>query len=132
MYRPQQWKRALAAVATAVLIAAVNTEAQAQEEGLPRNLDDMVAWGKEVFFGKPSCVTCHGVAGKGSQRGPDLSDKEWIHGTGTFNEIAELVRHGVPKTESETDREMPYRGWMHAASDMEIRAVAAYVWSLSH
>lgn len=132
MVRSHPCKRALAAVAATVLLAVVNTAAQSQEEGLPSNMDDMVALGKEVYFGKPSCVTCHGVGGKGSQRGPNLSDNEWIHGSGTFKEIVELVTHGVPKNESETGREMPYRGWMHAASDIEIRGVAAYVWSLSH
>lgn len=127
------WTHKTVLTVVGVLVAAVSMEVQAQQDGdLPPNLDRLIERGKEVYFGQPSCVTCHAVGGKGTKRGPDLSDETWIHGSGTYEEIVELVTHGVPLAESDTGREMPFRGWRNSASDADIRAVAAYVWSLSH
>jgi mono/diheme cytochrome c family protein len=43
----------------------------------------------------------------------------------------EQVMHGVPRNESRTDTPMPMRGWT-GLDDDEVRAVAAYVWTLSN
>jgi mono/diheme cytochrome c family protein len=131
MSLPGLWAPVVILAAVGMSLAAGGTEVRAQDEDLPRNLDEMIGWGKEIYWGKPSCVTCHGVGGTGTKRGSDLSDGRWIHGNGTYEEIVELVTHGVPKGESETGREMPFGGWKNAATETEIRAVAAYVWSLS-
>jgi putative heme-binding domain-containing protein len=42
------------------------------------------------------CSGCHGGAGRGG-KGPDLTDDRWIHG-GADDDIARVIRNGVPKT----------------------------------
>ncbi len=106
--------------------------ATAQEpEGSQEPSQLMIQTGKLVYFGAPSCVTCHGAKGKGTEGGPDLTDETWLHGDGSYEAIVRLVTHGVAKDRSKSGEEMPSRGWAHSASDDEIRAVAAFVWSLS-
>lgn len=93
--------------------------------------DSLVERGSMVFHGPAGCASCHGRRGEGSKLGPSLRDGKWIRGSGTYQEILERVIHGVPRTESETGEPMPMRG-MSEMSDGDVRAVAAYVWSISH
>jgi len=50
------------------------------------------------------CASCHGKEGGGdSGRGiPDLSDNDWLYGTGTVGDIEQIIRYGIrsyhPKT----------------------------------
>ena len=62
---------------------------------------------------------------------PTLTDAEWIHSKGSYDEIVAQVMHGVPKAESKSGIEMPPRGGA-PLSDDDVKAVAAYVYSLSH
>lgn len=119
-------------VAALVITPAISLPAQQGERQLPRITDGLIYEGKLVFLGTPSCVTCHGLNGRGTERAPRLSDKKWLHGDGSYAAIIELVTHGVPEDEAVTGQEMPFRGWRNSATDREILAVAAYVWSLSH
>jgi mono/diheme cytochrome c family protein len=73
---------------------------------------------------------CHGPDGKGTDAGPDLTDANWIHGQGAFEEIVERVVHGISRRDAKTGKLMPMRGW-EPVGDADVRAVAAYVWSLS-
>jgi mono/diheme cytochrome c family protein len=41
------------------------------------------------------------------------------------------VKHGVPADKSYTGEAMPMRGWT-PMNDDDVKAVAAYVWSISH
>jgi mono/diheme cytochrome c family protein len=41
------------------------------------------------------------------------------------------VKHGVPADKSFTGEAMPMRGWT-TMNDEDVKAVAAYVWSISH
>lgn len=50
--------------------------------------------GQALFRGL--CSGCHGGNGRGG-KGPDLTDDRWIHG-GTYDDIARVIRDGVPKT----------------------------------
>ena len=63
--------------------------------------------------------------------GPNLTDAEWIHSKGTLEEIVAQVEHGVPKEESKSGIPMPPKGGS-SISDDDVKAVAAYVYSLSH
>lgn len=115
--------------------AAWDTQAQQQspEPALPAITDSLIEVGKQLFWSAGTdCVSCHGLYGRGTDRGPRLSDKEWIHEDGSYRAIVKLVTHGVPETESQTGKEMPSRGLLHTATDADIHALAAYVWSLSH
>jgi cbb3-type cytochrome c oxidase subunit III len=44
-----------------------------------------------------SCASCHGAAGRGDRtRGiPDLTDDEWLYGTGSVGEIERVVAYGI-------------------------------------
>jgi len=100
--------------------------AVARPEGVS---DSTIAVGRELFHGMAACSGCHGHDGTGTQAGPDLTDSAWLHGDGSYEMIVKLVTHGVTRYESTKGRPMPMRGWV-PIDDGEVRAVAAYVWSL--
>jgi mono/diheme cytochrome c family protein len=91
---------------------------------------DLIAQGDKVFHGAGNCYACHGSNAQGTV-GPNLTDAEWIHSKGTLEEIAAQVTHGVPKEESKSGIPMPPKGG-GTISDDDVKAVAAYVYSLSH
>lgn len=91
---------------------------------------DLIAQGDKVFHGPGNCYACHGTNGQGTV-GPNLTDAEWIHSKGTFEEIVAQVTHGVPKEDSKSGIPMPPKGG-GSISDDDVKAVAAYVYSLSH
>jgi cytochrome c oxidase cbb3-type subunit 3 len=112
--------------------AAVASTAQAQEVERPESVtDSSVARGERIFHGPANCASCHGEGARGTDIAPALSDTDWIRGSGSYEEIVEQVMHGVPRNESRTDTPMPMRGWT-GLDDDEVRAVAAYVWTLSN
>jgi mono/diheme cytochrome c family protein len=78
---------------------------------------------------RANCVMCHGEGGEGTQLGPSLVDNEWSRGTGTFEEIIQVVTEGAPATE-QFGVPMPPRG-NGALTDAQIRAVSAYAYSLA-
>ena len=94
----------------------------------PRRHPPLVARGDTVFHGPGNCYACHGTDAKGLV-GPNLTDAEWIHSKGTYDEIVAQIKHGVPKAESKSGIEMPPRGG-GSISDDDVKAVAAYVLSL--
>jgi mono/diheme cytochrome c family protein len=91
---------------------------------------ELIAQGDKIFHGPGNCYACHGTNAQGSV-GPNLTDAEWIHSKGTYDEIVAQVMKGVPKEESKSGIVMPPRGGS-TISDDDVKAVAAYVYSLSH
>lgn len=91
---------------------------------------ELVAKGDALFHGSGNCYACHGSKGEGLV-GPNLTDAEWIHSKGSYDEIVTQIDHGVPKAESKSGIEMPPKGGA-ALSDDDVKAIAAYVYSLSH
>ena len=91
---------------------------------------ELIAQGEKIYQGAGLCYACHGSNAQGAV-GPSLADSEWIHSKGSFEDIVEQVTKGVPKEESKTGVPMPPKGGS-SISEQEIRAVAAYVYSLSH
>ena len=91
---------------------------------------ELVAQGDKIFHGPGNCYACHGSNAQGLV-GPNLTDAEWIHSKGTLDDIVAQVNHGVPKEESKSGIPMPPRGGS-TISDDDVKAVAAYVYSLSH
>jgi mono/diheme cytochrome c family protein len=89
----------------------------------------MIARGDTVFHGAGNCYACHGSKGEGLV-GPSLIDAEWIHSKGTVEEIAAQVAKGIPKAEAKSGIPMPPKGGS-TISDDDVKAVAAYVHSLS-
>ena len=92
-----------------------------------------IALGKKVFEGKAGgaiCFTCHAMNARGVQGlGPNLTDTTWLHGDGSLPFIEKLVKAGVPKAKQSATPMPPMGG--AALDDEQVRAVAAYVFSLS-
>jgi mono/diheme cytochrome c family protein len=91
---------------------------------------ELIAQGDKIFHGPGNCYACHGTNAQGTV-GPNLTDAEWIHSKGTYEDIVAQVTHGVPKEESKSGIPMPPKGG-GTLSDDDVKAVAAYVYSLSH
>jgi mono/diheme cytochrome c family protein len=94
----------------------------------------VVALGDSIFHGKKAggiCFTCHGANAKGTPGlAPNLTDAKWIHGDGSYAFILGLVDKGVPKPKESAAPMLPKGGANLTPAQM--RAVSAYVWTLSH
>lgn len=110
--------------------AAAPGAAAQQGDSLPPGVTtEMVVRGKAVFLGAGLCLACHGPEAKGGI-GPDLTDSVWLHGDGGFDSLVKVITDGVSLEVSETGQLMPPKGG-GAIRDEDVRAVAAYVWTLS-
>ncbi|RME73827.1 MAG: hypothetical protein D6776_06360 [Planctomycetota bacterium] len=96
---------------------------------------EMVELGRQVWMGKAgggSCYTCHGMDAKGSMLAPDQTDNEWLHGDGSYEAILATVKKGVPAAELKAAQApMPPMGGANL-DDQHLKAVAAYVYAISH
>lgn len=92
----------------------------------------MVAQGDTLFHGAGLCLTCHGADAKGLPGlGANLTDSVWLHSDGSYDAIVHQIETGVPANVSTSGTAMPARGGSSLTDD-QVKAVAAYVWSLSH
>lgn len=89
---------------------------------------EMVAQGQQIFTSTGNCFTCHGADAKGTALAPNLTDSEWLNIGGTYQEIQDIVKNGVPQPKSHPAPMPPMGGAQ--LSDDQIKQVAAYVWSL--
>jgi mono/diheme cytochrome c family protein len=92
-----------------------------------------IALGDSIFHGKigaSSCQACHGAGGKAGAAAPDLTDAEWLHSDGSYEGIANTIKTGVMAPKQFSSVMPPYGGVM--LPDDRWRAVAAYVYSVSH
>ena len=108
--------------------AASETPAAAPANMPPGVTAEMVTQGQQIFSSTGICYTCHGPDAKGTQLAPNLTDAEWINVSGTYDDIMNVVRTGVP-TPKQHPAPMPAMGGA-SLSDDQIKQVAAYVWSL--
>lgn len=93
----------------------------------PGVTQEMVENGQQLFG--TVCSACHGVGGGGSAAGPQLSDREWIHIAGSYDDIVGIIQAGVP-TPQQFAAPMPPLGGGSFNAD-QVRAIAAYVYALS-
>ena len=89
-----------------------------------------IAKGDTIFHKTGMCYACHGTNAEGTV-GPNLTDGEWLHGDGSYDMIVATVTSGVPLEKSTKGIAMPPKGGS-SISDEEVKAVAAYVYSLGH
>lgn len=92
-----------------------------------------VALGDSIFHGlipPTSCQACHGPDAKGTSVAPNLTDSTWIHSDGSFPAIYKQIATGVPQPKQFLGVMPPFGGV--PLSPERHRAVAAYVFSLSH
>jgi mono/diheme cytochrome c family protein len=114
-----------------IVAAASSANAQTADKSSAAPTDPaVIAHGDSVFHGAGNCYACHGSKAEGII-GPNLTDAEWIHSKGTYQDIVNQVNHGVPKEESKSGVVMPPRGGATLTDD-DVKAVAAYVYSLGH
>ena len=93
----------------------------------------MVALGDSIFHGQVAggtCTACHGQDAKGTAVAPNLTDSQWLNGDGSYDFIVKTVTTGVPKPK-EHPAPMPPKGGATLTDD-QVKAAAAYVYSLSH
>jgi mono/diheme cytochrome c family protein len=93
----------------------------------------LVALGDSIFHGQVgggTCTACHGQDAKGTPVGPNLTDNEWLHSDGSLAGITQTIMSGVPQPKN-APAPMPPKGGA-ALSDDQVKAVAAYEYSLSH
>jgi mono/diheme cytochrome c family protein len=109
-------------------LLASHATAPGQERAPQSNVpsDSLIHRGRRVFEGAAGCHGCHGKDGRGTSAGPDLTDREWLHGSGSLAEIHDRIEGGVSRKESKTGLAMPMGGW-EALSPDDVTAVAAYV-----
>jgi mono/diheme cytochrome c family protein len=110
--------------------AAAKPEATAPPGAATTYSPELVAKGDALFHGSGNCYACHGNKAEGLV-GPNLTDAEWIHSKGSYDEIVAQINQGVTKEESKSGIAMPPKGGA-TLSDDDIKAIAAYVHSLSH
>lgn len=106
--------------------------AQQAPDSLPPGVTaQMITQGASLFKGQGICAVCHGPEAMGIPNlGADLTDEEWIHGDGSYEATLETITKGVAPDKSTTGAAMPPKGGSSLNSD-QLKAVAAYVWSLS-
>jgi mono/diheme cytochrome c family protein len=90
----------------------------------------MVAEGETIFTGEGLCFTCHMQGGVGGPLAPDLTDDVWINIEGSYESIVQNVINGVLEPKEFVSPMLPRGG--STITDEQVRAVAAYVWTLSN
>jgi mono/diheme cytochrome c family protein len=91
----------------------------------------MVDQGKTIFEGAGICTSCHGPAGEGIPNlGGNLTDSDWVHSDGSYEALVATITNGVTAEASTSNVPMPARGGTNITDD-QVRAAAAYVWTLS-
>jgi len=87
----------------------------------------MVDEGKKTF--DTVCFACHGQGGAGGPLAPKLADSQWLNIDGSYESIVKVVTAGVPQPKQHP-APMPPKGGA-PLTDAQVRAVAAYVYSIS-
>lgn len=106
-------------------------QAAAQEKAAPAAVTPAaIAKGDTIYHKAGLCYACHGSNAEGAV-GPNLTDAEWLHGDGSYDMIVATVTSGVPADKAKKGIPMPPKGGS-SITEEEVKAVAAYVYSLSH
>lgn len=109
----------------------ITSQPVSAQAALPQGVTQaMVDKGKEIYLKQGLCYACHGQDAKGLV-GPNLTDDVWLHSKGSFDEIVKQIAAGVTKEQSKSGVPMPAKGGA-SISDEDVKAVAAYVYVLSH
>ncbi|HEY6926989.1 MAG TPA: PQQ-dependent sugar dehydrogenase [Steroidobacteraceae bacterium] len=104
-------------------------------EGINKNAggEKTASLGQQVFEGKVGgapCTGCHGSDGKGTPLGPDLTSGKWLWSDGSVAGLQKTITAGVANPKNYRGP-MPPMGGAQLAPE-QVKAVAAYVWSLGH
>jgi len=115
------------------LLLAVAPAVSRAQETLPAGVTkQMIDEGGKLFKGQGLCHACHGQDAKGMPgMGANLTDTKWLHSDGSYEGIVKTIMSGVSSDKSSNGSVMPPKGGS-SLNDEQVKAVAAYVWSLSH
>ncbi|MFZ3329139.1 MAG: c-type cytochrome [Candidatus Acidiferrales bacterium] len=96
---------------------------------------EMVALGERIYRGEvggAACTGCHGNSAQGTPLGPPLAgkNKKWLWSDGSYAGIAKTITDGVSQPK-EYRSPMPPMGGAQLTPD-QVKALAAYIWSLNH
>jgi mono/diheme cytochrome c family protein len=117
------------AAAADAVVAAVDPATLDPASITPQEL----ALGDSLFhglIGATSCQACHGPEAKGGTVAPDLTDTAWLHSDGSYGAIYKQIETGVMQPKQYLGVMPPFGG--APLTPDKHRAVAAYVYSLSH
>ena len=90
----------------------------------------MVQEGQDIFNTATGiCFTCHVREGVGGPLAPPLNDDEWLNIDGEYESIVRIIMDGVPQPVEYPGRMEPRANM--PLTDEQVRAVAAYVFTLS-
>ena len=90
----------------------------------------MAEEGQEIFNGATGiCFTCHLREGQGGPLAPSLTDDVWLNIDGKYESIVKIIIDGVPQPKEHPGLMQPRAG--RPLTDEQVRAVAAYVFTLS-
>ena len=117
-------------VAALALLGASRSVAQEKAAAPAGVTPAAIAQGDSIFHKDGLCYACHGSNAEGAV-GPNLTDAEWLHGDGSYDFIVAMVTSGVPAEKAKKGIAMPPKGGSSITAD-QVKAVAAYVYSLSH
>jgi cbb3-type cytochrome c oxidase subunit III len=117
-------------VAAAALLGTGQAVAQEKAAAPAGVTPAAIAKGDTIFHKTGLCYACHGANAEGTV-GPSLTDAEWLHGDGSYDMIVATVTSGIPADKAKKGIAMPPKGGS-SISDEDVKAVAAYVYSLSH
>jgi mono/diheme cytochrome c family protein len=105
--------------------------AAAQEKAAPAGVTPAaIAQGDSIFHKDGLCYACHGSNAEGAV-GPNLTDAEWLQGDGSYDFIVATVTSGIPAEKAKKGIAMPPKGGS-SITDAQVKAVAAYVYSVCH
>ncbi|WCT80168.1 DUF7133 domain-containing protein [Novosphingobium humi] len=137
--RGRIWRITYRGAANAPLIPAHKVEPKAPQAGpagrrLPAGITaQQVALGRAIYLGQAkggTCVGCHGSDGRGSMTGGSLVGPDFLWSDGSPEGLAATIAKGVDKPKK-AGGAMPAMGGA-ALSPADVKAVAAYVWTLAH
>jgi mono/diheme cytochrome c family protein len=113
--------------------AGSSTDAPAPAGALPRDVTPAMISLGDSLYNNGACRRCHGQAGVGGNNGPSLTTGAWLHGPGTFDRLVSTITTGVPRDSLKvpTRRPMNPRGGPMQLTDDQVRAIAAYIHSIS-
>lgn len=114
----------------ALLLGAAPAAAQEKAAAPAGVTPAAIAAGDSIYHKAGLCYACHGTNAEGAV-GPNLTDAEWLHGDGSYDNIVATITAGVPAEKAKKGIPMPPKGGSSITDD-EVKAVAAYVYSLSH
>jgi glucose/arabinose dehydrogenase/mono/diheme cytochrome c family protein len=113
--------------------AAVSADNSAQLAPPPGSSAAEVALGQRIYLGTAkggTCSGCHGSNGRGSSAGGSLVGPQYLWSDGSVDGLATTIKKGVSHPKKSSGG-MPALGGADL-NERDVRAVAAYVWTLGH